>query len=230
MAISTFFAVALEGEGIDIDFVAVQPPGDKTNGDGGWGNVLLWIKKNPLRTREKRYFGSGLFGGGLSEEQFDALLFHLDADVLGEESFVNYVKSELGYSVLQPSPDQPSEKAAEIRRVLGVACEFDSMTTTDQNKHVPAPAVETTETWCIASVEKKAGLYEELTGVELTNKFMQVLEKSEGRGGAGEYSKINKSVRRRKRFCDNQMSSAYRIASHCPQFSAICDQLKTLAD
>jgi hypothetical protein len=92
-AIVHFFKHALEQKNITAQFRYLHPDMDKTRPDGGWGAVLLWLKNNPPTSRIQKYFGGGLFQGPLNVDPLDAIVIHLDADVLPDKSFINYVKS-----------------------------------------------------------------------------------------------------------------------------------------
>jgi hypothetical protein len=225
-AIEHFFKHALEGKNVTADFRALFPEMDKTRPDGGWANVLLWLKNNPANSRVKKYFGSGLFAGTLSTEPLDAIIIHLDTDILPNISFRNYVKQNYAYDVADA--DSPLSKAIQIKKVINLAAQFDVMTDADKTRHVPAPAVESTETWCVAAFTNTVINFEWLAGIQLTNSFMTALERSEGREPQANYADINKDRERRRRFCEKHKTGSTRIVDGCSQFAEILSELTSL--
>ena len=226
-AIAGFFASALKLSGVQANFEAIQPTMDNTQPDGGWGNVLLWLSKNPPATRIQNYFGGGLFEGSLGKEPFDCILLHLDSDILGENSFRAYVHGTYAYDVLDPSA--PDDRANQIRLVIAIAAKFEEMTENDVGKHVIAPAVESTEAWCVAAANMPVENTEGLVGQQLTDAFMSALERSESRDPQPPYAKIDKSVGRRERFCGIYSVNSDRVVNGCTQFSVTLDHLNSLA-
>ena len=80
---------------------------------------------------------------------YDALLIQLDSDILGNRSFTIRVKNK--YDLDVGTPNDAQERADEIRKVIESAARFDAMTEHDIKLHVIAPAVESTEAWCVAA-------------------------------------------------------------------------------
>lgn len=226
-AVTYFFGHALRTEGIDANFIALFPDMDRTRPEGGWANVLLWLDRNPPESRIRRYFGGGLFAGALSTEPLDAILIQLDGDALESESFKNFVANNYGYEV--PSSRTPTRRAAQVEKVISLAANFKGMTSVDTARHIAAPAIEATEAWCIAAFYPKTQDFELLRGAELVNAFMTVLERSEGRTPLVQYSNIDKSLPRRRRFCETHASGAHRIVKGCRQFAKTVGRLTALA-
>jgi hypothetical protein len=225
-AIVHFLKHALGQKNIAAQFRALHPEMDKTRPDGGWGTVLLWLKNNPAASRVQKYFGGGLFQGPLNVDPLDAIVIHLDADVLPDMSFINYVKTNYDYAT--PIVDTPADKAQQIIAIIQLAAGFGEMTDVDKVRHVPTPAVESTEAWCVAAFTGAPGNFETLTGPDLTNAFMDALERSEGRQPQPPYANLDKNLARRKRFCDTHANGSKRIVDNCLQFSAALDRLVAL--
>jgi hypothetical protein len=227
-AVACFFGHALETHGVTSEFVPLFPEMDKTRPEGGWANVLLWLGRNPPETRIQRYFGGGLFAGALSTEPLDAILIQLDGDALHDASFQNFVRLKHSYEVA--TTNSPRDKAIQIERIIALAGDFEAMTQADVARHIPAPAIEATETWCVAAFSSAHQNYEILDGQDLIDAFMTALERSEGRTPQAQYSNIDKSLPRRRRFCQTHATGSARIARGCPQFDRALARLTSLVN
>ena len=225
-AISSFLGDSLTRQKIQPVFVDIQPILDTTQSKGGWGNVLSWLQDNPPDYRIPRYLSDGLFADDLLSKPLDCLLIHLDSDILNDQAFRIYVNREYGYSIGKVST--PLQRAKEIRAVISHAARFGDMTKAVIKMHVLAPAVESTETWCVAAFVKRKQNFELLFGQKLINEFMSALEKSENQQLKSSYSKMNKSQRRRKRYCKKLASQSNYIINGCPQFQKIYQDLLRL--
>ena len=227
-AVKSFFGHALENAlAAPVEFIALQPQMDKTNPEAGWGNVLLWLANNPPVSRVQQYFGGGLFAGALGSDPLDALLIQLDSDILGDRLFKDYVFKS--YNLTVENPTQQDERAKEISRVLQEAAQFINMTAIDVRRHVIAPAVEATESWCVAAFNAQAMNCEDLSGQRLVDAFMVALEKSEGRIPSLPYANTDKDQRRREIFCNKHASGSARVIEGCPAFERAFLQLRDLA-
>ena len=226
LAIESFFGHALKNDEIDAQFVRIQPEADNMNSGGGWTNVLLWLDRYNLAYRNKKHFGGGLFEGPLGEPLLDAILIQLDSDILGEPSFANYVSDK--YKVDVGNPSDAQERADEIRRVIRSAAKFDDMTEHDVELHVLAPAVESTEAWCVAAFTTPTPNCELLKGQHLKDEFMIALERSEGRVPSPPYAKVDKDQKRRQRFLATHAQGSARVKLGCQQFDQAYQQLRDL--
>lgn len=226
-AIVQFFRHALLQRNITAEFRSLFPDMDKTRPTGGWANVLLWLQNNPPNSRIQRYFGGGLFGGALAVEQLDAILIHLDADILPSASFINFVQENYNFNVVDV--DDPVGRGTQIIKIINLAARFDDMTNADRARHVPAPAVESTETWCVAAFTVPPAEFELLRGAQLTHSFMTALERSEGREPQDIYENIDKNLLRRRRFCETHAASSSRVIQGCQHFSSAIARLVSLS-
>ncbi len=223
-AVVSFFGHALkEDQGIQAQFVSLQPQMDQTRPPGGWGNVLSWFDRNPPALRIQQYFGGGFFGGSLGTPPLDALLIQLDSDVLGEKSFSDHVQKTYGLSVGNPTAEDA--RANEIRQVLQIAAKYSEMTTGDIERHVIAPAVEATESWCVAAFTAPTPNCETLSGQSLVDAFMVALERSEGRMPNPPYANTDKNPARRETFCNKHAQGSGRVRAGCAQFEIAFQQL-----
>ena len=227
LAIEAFLDHSLTHRGITAEFEAIQPKRDNSSPVGGWGNVLLWLINNPPETRVQNLFGGGRFGGNLARPPLDCLLIHLDTDVLGDNSFKNFVKNKFGYDA--SSPKGSIERGQETSDILKLAWREQDMTDADKNRHVPAVSVETTENWCVAAFSARTDDFELLSGQCLVDRFMSALEKSEGRRPNTPYSEINKDIKRREKFCDSLKCNSSRVSSGCRHFNLILERLLSLS-
>lgn len=174
--------------------------------------MLNWLLSNPPPVRLTSYLGGGLFAGGLSAKSCDVLILQIDADNLSDRGFQNWNRNKLGYTVKDMA--DPIGRGNEIRSIIGIAGKFDMLPDRDVQRHVPAPAVESTETWCIAAFRTLRGNPEHLIGQDLCQEFMTALLESEGRP-LQSFTHINKSPNRRRRFCEQHSSGFRRLETQC---------------
>ncbi|MFN3425647.1 MAG: hypothetical protein ACK40C_13175 [Novosphingobium meiothermophilum] len=226
-AITHFVGDQLRKLGVEPQFRSLFPEPDKTRGAGGWSNLLLWLNNNPAATRIARYFSGGLFGGDAAYEPLNAILIHMDADVVDDPGFQNFIRDNYNLSVEES--DLPAQRGQIVAEVLKSACQFELMTDRDRRSHVTAVAVESTETWCLAVFHNQPSDFESLRDTSLTNAFMRVLEASESRSPQASYENCDKDIRRREMFCRRYATFSDRIKASCPHFSDMVDQLGRLA-
>lgn len=224
-AIKEFFGAAMKGKGVDCKLFPIQPDIDNTRPEGGWTQVMSWLDKNPPRSRVLKYFGPGLFKTSI--DTCDAILIQIDTDILDEPSFINYMNAHFSCSINVCKG--AAARADEVRRVLWMAACLDELTEADQYKHVLAPAVESTENWCVAAFVLPTTDFETLSGQALVDAFMSSLLRYEGQTPTPPYSQIDKTVRRRERFCRDHAGFHGRVAKGCQQFQRAQDQLVELA-
>ena len=222
-AIKSFFGHSLTRQQVQPEFVDIQPILDATQPNGGWANVLSWLQDNPPGYRIPKYL-IGPFADDLSSQPLDCLLIHLDSDVLGNKSFESHLKKQHQYTA--KNPGAPAERAEEIQSIIAHVGQFSAMTKADGDRHIPAPAVESTETWCVAAFTKRKQNFESLSGQQLINAFMSALERSEGKQPETSYGReANKDVPRRKKYCEQFAKQSERIINGCPQFKQIHQDL-----
>lgn len=225
-AIVSFFGHSLQSDGIAADFIPLQPKLDNTSAEGGWGNVLLWLINNPPASRVQQYFGGGLFEGGLGFDPLSCLLIHLDSDILSDGPFCEFVQTKFQKDVANPVA--AGQRANEITSIICKAARLAEMSNADKERHVLAPAVESTEAWCVAAFTMPPDDFESLASQQLTDAFMCALERSEGNEASPPYAKINKSTKRRKRFCERHAASSDRVLRSCAQFRSTYETLTAL--
>lgn len=221
-AIFNFVGASLKDRGIVPEFVSIQPEIDRTNPKGGWHAALNWLLKNPPQVRVMSYLGGGLFSDGLSAKSCDLLIFQIDADNLSEGGFQNWILGKFGYRV-KDMPD-PRHRGEEIRSIIGIVGEFDRLSDRDLRRHVPAPAVESTETWCVAAFREMADDPERLKGQDLCQEFMNALHRSEGRTTQA-FTHVNKSPPRRGRFCKKHSTGYRGLERQCHHYREMVDSV-----
>ena len=188
--------------------------------------MLLWFQRNPPEARIANLFGGGMFGGNLAVPSMDCLLIHLDSDVLEDTSFQKHVMRTYGHAVV--SHPEPEDRAKEIKKVLRQAWQESDMSHADKRRHVAAPAVESTEAWCVAAFSSQPENFERLSGSALTDRFMSALATTEGRTRQQSYTNIDKDVTRRERFCEEHAKSSDRVAEGCFHFKQALERLYLL--
>ena len=221
-AIVCFLDASLAHRGITPDFVPIQPDIDKTRPPGGWDLVFRWLEKNPPRSRTMAYFHGGLFDDALSAKRCDVMVFQLDTDVLSDLGFQNRMNEHYDYAVANLS--DPVERGREITELIEIAGGFSTLTIADLRRHIPAPAVESTETWCIAAFRKLSVNPETLTGIALCREFMTALHRFENRP-TEEFVHIDKNPDRRLPFCKNHSGGFARLEDQCYHYRVLVDAL-----
>lgn len=227
-AIKHFLGHSLQQDGIEVTFIDIHPKIDNTQPEGGWGNVLLWLDKNPPATRIARYFGGGFFADELSEPPFDGILVHLDGDIIGEASFTTYLETR--YCHNPGEPRSPGQKGQAIRDIIEVVGRFAEMTLADVRRHIIAPAIESTENWCIAAFTAASEDFEQISGQDLVNRFMAALAVCEGKLPSANYAEIDKQQARRAKFCATHAAGSNRIRAGCSHFAHVCQDLADIAN
>lgn len=225
-AIVHFLGAALQAEGIKSSFRPLFPDMDNTRPIGGWANVFSWLKKYPPEARIQRFFSGGLFGGDLKSELLDAIIIQLDADVLDDSSFKNYIEEHFNITLLKMS--EPNDRADQIKVVLLSAARIREMANIDVERHILLPAVESTESWCVSAFSAQPIESNRLSGIALTNAFMKALEVSESKIPNETYKNCDKSSSRREKFCLKHKDGHNRISRDSPQFLSALQQVMTL--
>ena len=222
-AITSFLEASLTGRGITPTFVEIQPETDRTQPtDGGWGAVLHWLQDNPPQVRIATYFSGGLFGGGLSAKRCDVMVFQMDADILSDTPFQKWTKRHLKHSVVDRI--DPVHRGNELRAIIEIAGAFHQLSPDDKRRHIAAPAVESTETWCVAAFQSLSGDPERLTGPDLRDEFMTALHRSENRP-VQQFSRIDKQPNRRRRYCTKHAVGVGRVETQCRHYRELVEAL-----
>lgn len=221
-AIECFLKASLRSRGLDARFVRLQPRMDRTSPRGGWTMMFKWFEKNPPDTRIRTYFDGGLFDHGLSAMQCDVMLFQMDVDILSDEAFRNHIRRQFVQDV--GDPDDPVERGQAVRGIIEMAGDFGRLSERDLSRHIVAPSVESTETWCVAVFRNLESDPELLRGQDLCNAFMTVLHQSEGRR-MQPFANVDKSPERRYRFCDRHSGGFERLERQCFHYRALVESL-----
>lgn len=219
-AIVQFMGHALKKAGIAAHFIDLQPEMDRTQPQAGWGFVEIWLKDNPVAVRMRRYLGGGLFDDELDAKVCDLFLVQMDSDVLEEEGFRKHLKHKYGYSITDLSKSTPADRGAEIWQILWLWSGLGPCTEAERKRHVLVPAVESTETWCVAAFGRTTDELEGLRGTDLATRFMRALLRSEGRTRSNlpSFSTIDKDVGRRRAYCERHARGSGRVRQYCEQF------------
>ena len=222
-AITSFLRASLETRGVNAIFINLQPDMDRTNPQGGWAMVFKWLENNPPSVRIRSYFRGGLFAGDLSEKHCDVIVFQLDSDVLADEGFRNYARSQYGLEVIEPV--DPIERGVLMERIIGMACNLEVLSDLDRRCHIIGVAVESTETWCIAAFGRRHDDPEKLSGQDLCDEFMVVLHRSEGRP-VQPFLRISKSEDRWVRFCQKHSGGFVGLEAQCYHYRSLVEKLQ----
>lgn len=225
-AIRNFIPAALKALGVDAEIVPLQPDMGRTMPDAGWPHLEAWLRNNPPQQRIIEFL-RGAFGSGMSANTCDVILIQMDSDILDEESFRTHMERQ--YQFIIPDVHEPDARGARVKEILELWSRIGELTAVDRDRHVFAPAVESTEAWCVAADHTQQTEIERLRGAELTQAFMSALEASEHRD-VGVYVNIDKDVGRRTRFCEEYgAAGAGPVLRGCPHFERAVTQLGALA-
>lgn len=225
-AIVCFLQASLTHRGITPVFIAIQPPMDNTRApDGGWGAVLNWLRKNPPETRTKAYLRGGLFGDDLSAKHCDVLVLQMDADILADSAFQSWMRRHYQYSVANGK--DPVTRGKEITSIIETVGAFSRLSPDETRRHVPAPSVESTETWCVAAFRNLPVDPELLSGSRLCQKFMTALHRSESRA-IQVFVSSNKDPKRRHRYCERHSNRFDRLESQCYHYLNLVNMLLSI--
>lgn len=219
IAIKYFFTKALDSEKITASFIQIQPNIDCTTSDGGWGNVLLWLKNNPPLYRRHRYLGSGLFENNLSTNLCDLILIQMDSDILDDESFKKYVEKEICMKLTMVT--EPEQRGLQIKNIL---FQF-SKSQLHDHQYVFCPTVESSETWCIAAFRYYQNInLESLKNQQLWDEFGKCLDIFLNQNPKEQYSAPNKDQNRREQYCSKH-NDHKKIKKQCRHFELAINQI-----
>jgi hypothetical protein len=226
-AISNFIPAALAAHGVEAEIVPLQPDMGRTMPDAGWPHLELWLQNNPPRQRVDEFLGGGPFAFEMSAKTCDVFLIQMDSDILDEESFRTYMLRQ--YQFIIPDDQEPDDRGRRVTEIHELWSRIGELTVVDRDRHVFAPAVESTEAWCVAAYHTNMRDIECLRGPALTQVFMSALEASEHRD-VGVYAIIDKDVGRRARFCKGyEAAGAGPVMRGCPHFARAVTRLEALA-
>lgn len=223
-AISCFLGEALRDLGCECIFVDLQPELDATLEEAGWGNLYWWFQKNPPHERIRRFFSGGIFDNDLDSKHCDVIVMQMDCDHIRHDSFVTKLAHD-GYDVIEQIKNKSAYLVVE--EILILWSQINSLTNIDIQRHVAAPAQESTDAWCLAVYRRHELIVDELPLPQLTNMFMAALEQSEGRVPLQNYTTIDKNKRRRKIYCEKHAAGFRYALNSSPSFQTLYDKVST---
>jgi hypothetical protein len=206
---------------VQLEFVALQPTPDRTSSgyQGGWFVVYKWCLDNTPQSRAGQLLSGALFADGMSDQQCDVIVVHLDTDAIAEYRPHHQVPDE---------PDlyaQPNIRAEFVRRILEQWLWPNGAVADD--KHIAAPIVEAVETWLVAA----------LTDVEAPEWFLDpgrqlaTHEASRrGRSLPSTFKGMNKSTDRYRRLASRAAICVEKVYLGCSMFRTLVDSLIAFAD
>jgi len=221
-ALREFITPALREKGINIEFKSIQPNVSNTASNGGWGKIENWFVDNKPEWRPLTYFDKGLFGEA-SEFACDILLIQMDADILDEPTFQKHMKNN--YQMSFNDCHTPELRGRHVLNILRKWADMDQLEPEYHHRHIFAPAVESSETWCVAAFDHTYPTPETLKSQDLINAFMAALVLSENRSPSKIYANINKDKVRREKFCAKHSGGYQRVIDTCPHFKKAVDEI-----
>jgi hypothetical protein len=199
LTIRSFLEVEFSKIQKTVNFVIIQPALDNTL-PGGWSQVLYWLENNPKDLRSAIYLKSdSLFLSDDSTKKFDALLFQIDTDIIGEQGFEKFV-TDRNIQVLRPIA--PIERGEYVKRIIQMLAGHSDDHNEFAAKEISLAIVECCETWLIAA-ELPINEPEALQGQDLKDNFGKVMANFSGNPDQGKYTSMNKRVVTRQKLCEN---------------------------
>lgn len=204
---------------VALTFRNLQPSPDRTSGhsEGGWELVYKWCLSNPPDERRTQFLGQGLFANDMDGLSCDIIIVHMDADIcekVGDKSTV----------APAPTPmSPPEERGAFIRKTILEWLWPDGEE--PDGRHIPAPAVEATETWLVA------GLTQEPHPEAIKNILHHLLFADSALRKVAvpkEGKKIRKSPRNYRRVARASACNITEIIERCPHFLTLVDTLSSI--
>lgn len=155
--------------GFSIAFRRFHPTHDATSGRieaGGWTTVFRWCTRHGPDIRHLIFERGSLFQ--TDEEPCDYLLVHLDTDIC-EKIVASGL--EVTQHVLSASFDLATStgRADYVKEIIRFWLRFDETPEPIRSKHIPAPAVECSETWIMAAKPNAGALEDDR---EIMEKFV----------------------------------------------------------
>ncbi|WP_321342237.1 hypothetical protein [Breoghania sp.] len=204
IVMKSFFTKDLSEHFQEIEFFLIQPALDNTL-PGGWSQVLYWLENNPPENRTALYRrGQSLFLNEEDDKKFDALLFQMDTDIIGENGFEKFCSDR---GLAPQNPCAPKERANFIRGVLISLAAYETIDDAISSGETPIAIVEACETWIVAAGTEGGGDAEKLLPADTCNRFGRILAKTIGERPQKKYAKINKSPKTREKLCKELCTS-----------------------
>ena len=123
----------------------------------------------------------------------------------------------------------PIQRGNEIRMIIENAGDFNQLSQDESKRHIPAPAVESTEAWCVAVYGRFPGDPEQLKGPDLCEEFMRALHLSEDRA-LQPFRQIDKNPDRRRRYCERHADGFRRVETQCHHYRELVESVTSEAE
>jgi hypothetical protein len=175
--------------------------------------VYKWCLNNPPHTRKSDFFGGGLFADEMDALLCDVIVVHMDADIC----YVIGDKSRL-------DPISPPLSAAEKGKYITETI-FHWLWpsgTAEDDRHLVAPAVESTETWLVAALSDDA---DPETNPAVLRRLVEIDFAMKGRECPKEAKKISKSASKYKAISRLAAENVDSVIEKCPHFRSLADAI-----
>lgn len=202
VAIKCLLGETLRRDGVEADFRELQPTPDRTrkNPEAGWGNVEAWLQERTLADRLEEHIFGGIFADDLAtDNRCDILLLQIDGDNLDDQPFRTFNQNR--YELELSSPSDPSERFDEIATVLSKWGMLDGGTDAERRLHLLAPAIENTETWCLAAFERQDDDIERMRKADQGVLVSAMIARIEGKDVNPAAMRVPKGVEQRITIC-----------------------------
>lgn len=200
-----------------IVFVDLQPTRDLTSGsiEGGWELVYAWCLRNPPEIRHSQYFESGLFDDGMDTGLCDLIVVHLDSDICSKVA--KKVKSRSDPGSNASAQERGEFVEAVIRDWLWPNGEH------SDDRHIPAPAVESIETWLLAGLGTHDAP-EEIQDPGLT--LVYVDHTVRGKVPPDKAKRIKKTPRRYQLMSERAALNVNSVVDKCRWFKTLVNRVR----
>jgi hypothetical protein len=223
---SSFLTHSMLRRGLHIDFIDLQPGLDKTSEmNSGWSNALLWLERNPLKSRKNNILGSGLFSGSLSWKKCDVILIQLDCDCREDEGFHIFLKKR---SVNLKNLQQHDKICEDLTEALLRLSELNQEQCADE-RHIICCVTHNSESWCIAALSDTADRPVEQIDLSETSEIYLNSVSNYPISEAIPVSRRVKDRNLRTQFCNDNKSLSERVEARSETYRTLVDQACALA-
>lgn len=209
--ISEFF----KDKDFELHFIKEQP-GDATSSTigGGWTEVKKWCLRNSPTFRNT-LLTQGLFKGASTR---DILLFHIDSDI-AQKIMAN--AQETGHDL-----SSPLKRGAYVNRKL-IEWLWPDQNNPDMDKHVIAPAVDSTETWMVCAIDNNLNI-EAISNQdkELETILANLIRDNNIHNLQAGARSLPKKPSRYNDVCDKIKKDVSTVYANCSYFKKTCDDLE----
>ena len=205
--------------GMPVSFRRFHPAQDATSGQvesGGWLTVFQWCVRNTPERRRPLFSVGSLFQTAAAP--CDLILVHLDTDICER---LAQSQLEVLQHVFPAEYDltSPIGRGSFIKAVIAHWLQLRLLDEEFRAKHIPAPAVECSEAWLIASRADITSPEDDRTIME---KFITIVCETLKQKTPELPSSFTKNPHRYRRFIQRSETDALLVRQKCHHFNELC--------